>query len=125
MHPAERGEDMATAGRTASRRTKRQSAMAWTMDMLNDPRHRDAIEELMTELDVRQDLIQLREQTGLTQVQLAERLGTTQSVIARLEGKKTANVELKTLVRVAAALGARVRISFERIRTASRAKAAG
>lgn len=116
---------MATTGRTASRGTKRQSAMAWTMDMLNDARHRDAIEELMTELDVRQDLIQLREQSGLTQVQLAERLGTTQSVIARLEGKKTANVELKTLVRVAAALGTRVRISFERIRTASRAKATG
>ena len=71
--------------------------MAWTVDMLNDPRHRDAIEELMTELDVRQDLIQLPEGRGLTQVQLAERLGTTQSVIARLEGKQTANVELKTL----------------------------
>ena len=113
-----------TAGRTASRK---KSAMAWTMDMLNDPRHRDAIEELMTELDVRQDLIQLREERGLTQVQLAERLGTTQSVIARLEGKQTANVELKTLVRVAAALGARVRISFERVRAASsaRARAAG
>ncbi len=105
---------MATTGKAASRGKKgRQSAMAWTMAMLNDPRHRDAIEGLMTELDVRQDLIQLREQRGLTQVELAKRVGMTQSVIARLESPKTGNVELKTLVRVAAALGARVRIAFE------------
>jgi transcriptional regulator with XRE-family HTH domain len=67
----------------------------------------------MTEIDVRQDLITLRETRGWTQAQLAEQLGVHQPVISKLEGGGTKDVKLSTLVRVAAALGARVRIIFE------------
>ena len=47
--------------------------MDWARERANDPTHRDEIQALMTEIDVRQDLIALREATGLTQAQLAER----------------------------------------------------
>lgn len=67
----------------------------------------------MTEIDVRQDLIALREARGLTQVQLAEKLGVRQPIISKLEGGGTKDVKLSTLVKVAAALGARVKIMFE------------
>ena len=43
-----------------------------------------------------------------------ERVALTQPAIARLEGGEVKNVELKTLVKVAAALGARVKITFEK-----------
>lgn len=53
----------------------------------------------------------LREAQGLSQRQLADRMGTTQSVIARLEagGSKPS---LTTLERTAAALGTAVDIRF-------------
>lgn len=102
---------------------KRQNAdpvMQWMNERANDPEHREAVDALLTEIDVRQDLIALREERGLTQVELAERVGVTQPTIAKLEGGGTRDVKLSTLVRVAAALGARIRITFEK--NAGRAK---
>jgi len=45
--------------------------MDWARERANDPAHRGEIQALMTEIDVRQDLVALREATGLTQAQLA------------------------------------------------------
>ena len=95
-------------------RTRDASAMDWARDRASDPAHRDELQALMTEIDVRQDLIGLREASGLTQVQLAEKLGVRQPLISKLESGGTKDVKLSTLVKVAAALGARVRISFDR-----------
>lgn len=53
----------------------------------------------------------LREKRGLTQKELAERLGTTQSAIARLEAGNV-SPSLPTLDRVADALGVELSISF-------------
>ena len=104
---------MASKRATASR--SQIPAMEWVRRLAADPEHQDAIEALMTEIDLRQDLIALREARGLTQVQLAEKLGVSQPVIAKLEGGKTKDVKLSTLVRVAAALGARVKIALEQL----------
>ena len=55
---------------------------------------------------------ELREAQGLSQRQLADRMGTTQSVIARLEagGSKPS---MTTLERIAAALGTAIDIRFK------------
>jgi DNA-binding XRE family transcriptional regulator len=53
----------------------------------------------------------LRERKGLSQRQLAELVGTTQSAIARLEAGRN-SPSLPTLDRIASALGAEVTISF-------------
>jgi len=53
----------------------------------------------------------LREAEGLSQRQLAERMGTTQSVIARLEAGGV-EPSIKTLDRVALALGVGLDITF-------------
>lgn len=100
------------------------SAMDWARDRASEPAHRDEIQALITEIDVRQELIALREASGLTQAQLAEKLGVRQPLISKLEGGGTKDVKLSTLVKVAAALGARVRIGFERDGAAGRAKRA-
>jgi len=49
---------------------------------------------------------------GHTQAQLAERVGTTQSVIARLEDADYEGYTLRMLDRIAAALGQRVEVTF-------------
>ena len=95
--------------------------MKWADDMRADPKHRANIDAIMAEMDLAQDLVALREARGLTQVQLAERLGVAQPTVARLESDNVKNVELKTLVKVAAALGARVKITFMKHDQASKA----
>ena len=76
------------------------------------PAFQAQVEEELAAINVAQDLVALRESRGLSQVQLAARLGITQSAIAQLESAQPKNVELRTLVRVAAALGAHVDVSI-------------
>jgi transcriptional regulator with XRE-family HTH domain len=76
------------------------------------PAFQAQVEEELAAINVAQDLVALRESRGLSQVQLADRLGVTQSAIAQLESAQPKNVELRTLVRVATALGAHVDVSI-------------
>jgi transcriptional regulator with XRE-family HTH domain len=76
------------------------------------PAFQAQVEEELASIHVAQDLVALRESRGLSQVQLADRLGVTQSAIAQLESAQPKNVELRTLVRVATALGAHVDVSI-------------
>ncbi len=59
-----------------------------------------------------QDLVRLRQASGLSQRELAERLGVSQPFVARLESGRLRNLELKTLVRTVTALGGQVRLSI-------------
>lgn len=54
----------------------------------------------------------LREAAGLTQMELAERIGTTASVISRLERASYAGHSMAMLRRIAAALNKRVELRF-------------
>lgn len=54
----------------------------------------------------------LRTEAGLSQRELAERMGTTQSVISRLEEGGGARNRLDTLARVATALDRHLVVSF-------------
>ena len=80
----------------------------WT----KDPAYRKAHEALATEFELARAVIQARANAGLTQSQLARRMATTQSVIARLESGR-ARPSTKTLERLATATGTRLRITFE------------
>jgi DNA-binding XRE family transcriptional regulator len=58
-------------------------------------------------------IAELREKCGLTQADLAEKVGTTQAGISRLENPNYRNYSLTTLEKVAAALGARLKVELE------------
>jgi DNA-binding XRE family transcriptional regulator len=58
-------------------------------------------------------IAELREKCGLTQADLAGRVGTTQAGISRLENPNYGNYSLKTLEKVAIALGARLRVELQ------------
>ena len=74
----------------------------------NDPAFKVARDALRPQHEFRRALIGARISASLTQAQLAERMGTTQSAIARLE-TGTNSPTIDTLCRLADVLG----ISFE------------
>jgi ribosome-binding protein aMBF1 (putative translation factor) len=79
-----------------------------------DPNYVEAYDALEDEFSLAAALIEARARAGLTQQQLADRMHTTQAVIARLESGRV-KPSTRTLQRLAAATGMRLRISFEPI----------
>ena len=86
---------------------------------LKDPDYVREYRALEGEFTLAESLIQARLKAGLTQSDLAARMHTTQSVIARLEGGSSFP-STRTLKRIAEATGTRLRISFEASDVATR-----
>lgn len=61
---------------------------------------------------VASQIYEARVRAGLTQKQLAEKVGTQQSVIARLESANYESHSLATLKRIAAAVNQKLRVEF-------------
>jgi ribosome-binding protein aMBF1 (putative translation factor) len=74
-----------------------------------DPKYKKAYKDLEDEFAVAQAIIEARTRIGLTQAQLAKRMKTTQSVIARLESGK-GRPSTTTLRNLARATGSRLEI---------------
>ncbi|MCX6628351.1 MAG: helix-turn-helix transcriptional regulator [Candidatus Solibacter sp.] len=79
---------------------------------LNDPKYRHEYEGLEEEFSLVAALIEARTRAGLTQEQVAQRMKTTQAVIARLEGGGS-KPSTRTLERYAEATCSRLKITFE------------
>ena len=79
-----------------------------------DPAYQKAYDELEEEFALAAAIAEARGRAGLTQEQVAQRMHTTQSNIARLEAGRT-TPSTRTLERFAEAVGARLKISFEPI----------
>ena len=77
-----------------------------------DAKYQAAYEALGEEFALARTLIEARTRAGLTQSQLAGRMKTSQSYVARLEGGKV-RPSTDALERFARATGTRLRISFE------------
>ena len=77
-----------------------------------DADYRAAYNELGSEFELARSLIEARTGAGLTQAQLAERMRTTQSVVARIESGRV-HLSTRTLEKFARGTGTRLRISFE------------
>lgn len=78
------------------------------------PRYRKAYDALQDEFLIARAMIDARQRAGLTQNELAKRIKTTQSVIARLESGRSLPSG-RTLQRYAKATGSRLAIRFEPI----------
>ena len=84
--------------------------------LLKDPevrKHYDAMEE---EFALMAEVTKARARAGLSQAELAKRMKTTQSTIARLESGRGLP-STRTLGRFAKATGHRLKISFEPVRS--------
>ena len=70
------------------------------------------LEEARAEDDLARRIYELREQAGLTQARLAKMVGTSESVISRLEDSDYEGHSLTMLRRIAEAVNKRVEIRF-------------
>ncbi len=70
------------------------------------------LEEARAEDELARKIYKLREQAGLTQARLAKLIGTSESVISRLEDSDYKGHSLTMLKRIAAAVDKRVEIRF-------------
>src|SRR6266853_709130 len=90
--------------------------MARTTDMhktcLKEPKYGKAYEALEEEFVLASAVMDARNRAGLTQKELASKMGTTQPVVARLESGRV-RPSMRTLERLAEATGSRLLISFE------------
>lgn len=77
-----------------------------------DPAYVAAYEALDEEFALAAALITARSKAEMTQEQVAQAMGTTQAVVARLESGRTMP-STRTLQRFAKATGTRLRISFD------------
>ena len=78
----------------------------------HDPIRQQAFEEEVANREVAQSIYELRQRAGISQAELAKRIGTTQSVISRLEDADYEGHSLAMLNRIAAAVERRVEIRF-------------
>lgn len=79
---------------------------------MNNPKHREEYEHLGDEVALASAIIETRTRAGLTQDELAAKMQTSQSAIARLESGKCIP-STRTLQRFAKATSTRLRIGFE------------
>jgi DNA-binding XRE family transcriptional regulator len=90
-------EDPISAGETAYRR--------WRDEFLSDPENRRVYEEEAAKKELWLQLVEARMSAGLTQEQLAGRLGVSQAQVARIEKRGYHAYTLTTLRRYVDALG--------------------
>jgi DNA-binding XRE family transcriptional regulator len=72
---------------------------------LADPENRRLCEKEASKLDLWLQLVEARQQAGLTQVEMAKRLGVSQAQVARIEKRDYESYTLNTLRRYVQALG--------------------
>jgi ribosome-binding protein aMBF1 (putative translation factor) len=78
----------------------------------DDPERVAAFEQAVADANIAMGIFQLRTEAGLSQRELASRIGTTASVISRLEDADYQGHSMAMLRRIAAAVGKRVEVRF-------------
>jgi DNA-binding XRE family transcriptional regulator len=81
------------------------SYQRWKRGLEQDPEYCQLYEEEAAKSDLWLQLVEARQAAGLTQVELAERLGVSQSQVARIEKRGYDAYTLTTLRRYVQALG--------------------
>ncbi|MBL6854563.1 MAG: helix-turn-helix transcriptional regulator [Alphaproteobacteria bacterium] len=87
------------------------SVEAWARKKMKDPVFKKAYDALEEEFALAEALIAARTRAKLTQAQIARRMGTSQSAVARLESGRSPS--LASLRKYAKATGSRIEIKLK------------
>lgn len=84
-------------------------------ELLKEPEFRKAYNELQPEYELKKAIVKARVEEGITQAELAKRMGVKQPAVARMETGPF-DPRLTTLCKLAAALGVRFEIGADGLR---------
>ncbi len=87
-------------------------------EFLSDPDNLAAYDALAPEFDLARKLIAARAAAGLSQTEVAERMGTKQSEVSRIESARQ-NISIAKLADYAEAVGAKLDIRLDPVRPAN------
>lgn len=86
----------------------------WLREEMKDPRFRRGYAKERRSVFLAYRILELRQRVGISQNEVARRMGTSQQAVARLESGKYHGFTLKTLEKIAGALGAELVIDLKR-----------
>jgi DNA-binding XRE family transcriptional regulator len=92
---------------------KTKGAKSWLAGKLSNPQFRRRYEEEAQKLAIGEQLMHVRLRAGLTQAQVAKKIGTTASAISRYENSDYDRYEIRTLQKIVQACGGRLEIVLE------------
>lgn len=95
----------------AGKETRMNDLHELTDELIKDPEFKKEYDALQPERDLTMSLVMARKKAGLTQAELSEKTGISQSDISRLENGSR-NPTIALLNRIANALNATCRIEF-------------
>lgn len=86
--------------------------VGWLDKKLANPKFRKAFRQEYEKLSIGEQLLRLRLEAGMTQAEVAKKVGTTASAISRYENAEYDRYELQTLRKIVEACGGVLRISM-------------
>lgn len=84
----------------------------WLTKKLENPKFRKAFQKEYTKLSIGEQLLRLRLEAGMTQAEVAKKVGTTASAISRYENAEYDRYELQTLRKIVEACGGILHITM-------------
>ena len=79
---------------------------------MENPKFKAIYDEVSTKMDIGEQIAELRHKAKMSQLELAKRVHTSRSAIARYESGDYDKYNVSTLTRIARALHKRLNISF-------------
>ena len=83
---------------------------SWIEKKLENPRFRKKFENESEKLLISEQLVKLRLLAGMTQAELAEKMGTTASAISRYESEGYDRYEINTIRKIVEACGGELQV---------------
>lgn len=82
-------------------------------EQMKNPAFKKTWHDLDPEFELLESMIKAREKAGITQTELAKRMGVKQPALSRLERGAISKATIETLKKIAHALGARLVVKLE------------
>jgi DNA-binding XRE family transcriptional regulator len=79
---------------------------------MEDPKFKAIYDEVAAEMNMGEQIAKLRHQAKMSQSELAKKVSTSRTAIARYESGYYSRYNLSTLIRIARALNKRLKISY-------------